>query len=137
VELAANVDDATGEVLAHAVARLLEVGAYDAWVTPIVMKKGRPAATVHALCDPGRVDPVAAVLVAETGTLGLRASAVERWPQWRDEVVVDVGGVAVRVKRGAGRAKAEHDDAAVAAARLELPLREVLRRAEAQATDRW
>ena len=47
----ANVDDVTGEVLAHTIAGLLAAGAYDAWATPIVMKKGRPAHTVHALCD--------------------------------------------------------------------------------------
>ena len=47
----ANVDDVTGEVLAHTIASLLAAGAYDAWATPIVMKKGRPAHTVHALCD--------------------------------------------------------------------------------------
>jgi len=133
VELCANVDDATGETLAHAVARLLAAGAFDAWVTPIVMKKGRPGATVHALVEPSLAEPVAAVLVAETGTLGLRAVAVERWPQLRTETVVDVAGVAIRVKLGAGRAKVEHDDAVVAAARLELPLREVLRRAETAA----
>ena len=50
--LEVNVDDATGEVLAHAVAALLDAGAYDAWITPIVMKKGRPAHTVSALADP-------------------------------------------------------------------------------------
>ena len=57
--LEVNVDDATGEVLAHTVAALLDAGAHDAWVTPIVMKKGRPAHTVHALCDPALADAIA------------------------------------------------------------------------------
>lgn len=48
VLLEANLDDATGEVLAHTVAELLAAGAHDAWITPIIMKKGRPAHTVHA-----------------------------------------------------------------------------------------
>ena len=129
--LEANVDDTTGEVLAHAISALLARGAHDAWVTPIVMKKGRPAHTVHALCDPALADAVAATLVAETGSLGLRGQRLERWPQARTESVVSVGGEPVRVKVGAGRVKAEHDDAAAAAARLALPLREVLHRAEA------
>jgi uncharacterized protein (DUF111 family) len=131
--LAANVDDVTGEVLAHTIAALLAAGAHDAWATPIVMKKGRPAHTVHAICDDSTLAKVGAVMVAETGTLGLRATSIERWPQPRAEIVVDVDGHRVRVKLGAGRAKAEHDDAAAAAAALGLPLREVLRRAESAA----
>lgn len=126
----ANVDDVTGEVLAHTVAELLRAGAHDAWVTPIVMKKGRPAHTVHALCDDAVLDAVCEVLVAETGTLGLRASSVERWPQRRAEQTVDVDGHTVRVKVAGGRVKVEHDDAATAAAALGIPLRDVLRRAE-------
>ena len=54
VELATNLDDVSGEVLAHTLAALLAAGANDAWITPIVMKKGRPAHTLHALCDPAR-----------------------------------------------------------------------------------
>jgi uncharacterized protein (TIGR00299 family) protein len=130
VLLEANVDDVTGEVIAHTIAALLGAGAHDAWATPIVMKKGRPAHTVHALCDEGARDRVGRVLVDETGTLGLRATAVDRWPQRRDERTVDVGGHSVRVKVGEGRAKAEHDDAVAAAAALGLPLRTVLQRAE-------
>jgi len=128
--LEVNVDDATGETLAHAVAALLDAGAHDAWITPIVMKKGRPAHTVSALADPALADQVAAVLVAETGSLGLRGETIQRWPSARIDGQVDVGGVPVRVKVGAGRVKVEHDDAASAARRTGLPLREVVSRAE-------
>ncbi|MET0460382.1 MAG: nickel pincer cofactor biosynthesis protein LarC, partial [Ilumatobacteraceae bacterium] len=130
VQLETNVDDVTGEVLAHTIAALVAGGAHDAWATPIVMKKGRPAHTVAALVDPVDVERLAAVLLAETGSLGIRAATVERWPQRRDEVVVDVDGQPVRVKRAGGRAKPEHDDAARAAATLGRPLRDVLRQAE-------
>ncbi|HTH05636.1 MAG TPA: nickel pincer cofactor biosynthesis protein LarC [Ilumatobacteraceae bacterium] len=131
--LETNVDDATGEVIAHTIAALLAAGAHDAWVTPIVMKKGRPAHTVHALCDPALAAAVAAVLVGETGALGLRGTVLQRWPQHRSEMVVDVDGHAVRVKVAEGRMKAEHDDAVAAAAALGVPLREVLAKAEAAA----
>lgn len=130
VELAANVDDVSGEVLAHTLAALLAAGANDAWITPIVMKKGRPAHTLHALCDPGHAGAVGAVLLTESGSLGLRATAVERWPQVREELVVDLDGQAVRVKRAGHRVKAEHDDAAAAARALGRPLREVLAEVE-------
>ncbi|MGI8810804.1 MAG: nickel pincer cofactor biosynthesis protein LarC [Acidimicrobiales bacterium] len=128
--LEVNVDDATGETLAHTVAALLAAGAHDAWLTAIVMKKGRPAHTVSALVDPVLADQVAAVLVAETGSLGLRGETLQRWPAARVNGQVDVGGVPVRVKVGAGRVKVEHDDAARAARRTGLPLREVVSRAE-------
>ena len=124
-----NVDDATGEVIAHTIAALLAAGAHDAWATPIVMKKGRPAHTVHALCDPAVAAAVSAVLVRETGSLGLRGSVLLRWPQHRDEHTVQVDGHTIGVKVTAGRMKVEHDDAARAAAALGLPLRDVLRRA--------
>ena len=128
--LEVNVDDATGETLAHATAALLAAGAHDAWITAIVMKKGRPAHTVSALVDPALADQVAAVMVAETGSLGLRGETLQRWPSARVNGQVDVGGVPVRVKVGAGRVKVEHDDAARAARRTGLPLREVVSRAE-------
>ena len=131
----ANVDDVTGEVLAHTIGELLRAGAFDAWATPIVMKKGRPAHTVHALCDDAAFATVCQVLITETGTLGIRATRVERWPQRREETKVDVDGQTIRVKVAAGRVKVEHDDAAAAAKELGIPLREVLRRAEAQATE--
>ena len=133
--LEANVDDVTPEVLAHTVASLIAAGAHDAWVTPITMKKGRPAHTVHALCDPAAAATVAAALVRETGTLGLRAATFERWPLQRSEAVVVVDGHEVRVKIAAGRIKVEHDDALRAAESLGLPLREVLRRAESSAAE--
>ena len=131
--LEANVDDATGEVLAHAVAALLDAGAHDAWVTPVVMKKGRPAHIVSALADPALVAQVAAALVGETGTLGVRGTTLERWPRTRAVDTVEVAGLPVRVKVSPGRVKVEHDDAARVARLTRVPLREVLSLAEAEA----
>lgn len=130
--LEVNVDDATGETVAHAVAALLSAGAHDAWITPILMKKGRPAYTVSALCDTVLIAQVSRVLTDETGSLGVRGTTLERWPKARDEATVDVAGLPVRVKVSPGRVKVEHDDAARAARRAGLPLREVVFRAEAE-----
>ncbi len=130
VLLEANVDDATGETLAHTIGALLAAGAHDAWLTPILMKKGRPASTVSALADPALAGQVAACLTRETGSLGVRGTRLERWPAPRTVDVVDVDGLPVRVKVSPGRAKAEHDDVARVASLRKLPLREVARRAE-------
>ncbi len=130
--LEVTVDDVTGEQLAHAVASLLGSGAHDAWVTPVVMKKGRPGHVVQVLCDPVRVPEVRAVLRSTTGSLGVRMTSAERWPAARTVESVVVAGQLIRVKVGAGRAKAEHDDVAAGARRTGLPLRELALRAEAE-----
>jgi uncharacterized protein (TIGR00299 family) protein len=130
VLLEANVDDVTGEVLAHTVAALLAAGAHDAWLTPILMKKGRPAHTISALADVGLAAQVAEVLRAESGTLGVRGVPLERWPEERRGDVVEVAGLPVRIKVSPGRVKVEHDDAARVADKAGLPLREVLSLAE-------
>ena len=127
--LEANVDDVTGEVLAHAIEQLLAAGAHDAWVTPIVMKKGRPAHTISVLCDPAAVASLRSVVLHETGSLGVRMSMLRRWPQQRAETTVDVDGHKIRIKVAAHRIKVEFDDAATAAVALGVPVRVVLDRA--------
>lgn len=128
--LEANIDDATGETLAHTIAVLLEAGAHDAWVTPMVMKKGRPAHTVHVLADPPDAAGLAEVVARETGTLGVRGTTLQRWPARREIEEVEVEGESVRVKVSPNRVKVEHDDAARVARRTGLPLREVVSLAE-------
>ena len=130
VLLETNVDDVTGETLAYVIEQLLAAGAHDAWLTPIIMKKGRPACTVSVLADPSDAAALREVLVRETGTMGVRGRTMERWPQARifDTVIID--GHEIRVKSTAGRAKAEYDDVARAARALGEPLREITRRAE-------
>ncbi len=127
-----NVDDVTGEVLAYTITALLTAGAHDAWATPIVMKKGRPAHTVHALCDDAALKQVIEVMVAETGSLGVRVSPVSRFPQQRTEHTVEISGHSIRVKVNGSRVKVEHDDALAAATALGRPLRVVLAEAEAR-----
>ncbi|MHA6621583.1 nickel pincer cofactor biosynthesis protein LarC [Pseudonocardia sp. DLS-67] len=129
--LETNVDDVTGEVLGHLVARLLDAGAADAWLSPIVMKKGRPAHTVHVLVAADRAAGCERVVLAETGSLGLRRSPVDRAALPRHTTTVDVDGHPIRLKHGPWGVKPEHDDVAAAAAALDLPLREVARRAVA------
>ena len=129
--LEATVDDVTGEQLAHTVSALLESGAHDAWLSPVVMKKGRPGYVVHVLCDPVRVPALRSVLRSETGTLGVRLTMAERWTAARSFATVVVEGQEIRVKVSADRVKAEHDDVAAAARRTGLPLRQLALQAEA------
>ncbi len=130
VELETNVDDVTGEQLAHAVEVLLSAGAHDAWITPVVMKKGRPGHTVHALCDPALAGRLRDLLRSATGTYGVRGHQGERWPSARRMASIDVEGEPVRMKVGPRRAKPEFDDVVRAAQRTGLPVSEVAWRAE-------
>ena len=136
VVLEANVDDVTGEVLAHTVGALIRAGALDAWLVPVVAKKGRPGHIVSVLAEPGAVARLATVLTQETGTLGFREHLVARSALVRQLLEVEVGGERVRVKAGPYQLKAEHDDCARAAAHLGLPLSEVARQAEEAARAR-
>jgi pyridinium-3,5-bisthiocarboxylic acid mononucleotide nickel chelatase len=129
--LAVNVDDATGEQLAHAVSVLLDAGAYDAWLTPVVMKKGRPGTVVQVLCDPAMAPSLRSVLRDSTGSLGVRMTTSQRWPVARSLDSVWIDGQLIRIKVSRGRVKAEHDDVARAARLSGKPLREVAFEAEA------
>ena len=124
--LETNLDDVSPEVLAHVVERALSAGADDAWIVPIVMKKGRPGHLVSVLCRPGLADELRELLAAETGTLGVRERQVTKHelPRRLEEVVVE--GHTIRVKVGPHGAKAEHDDVAAAARVLGRPLRDVV-----------
>lgn len=134
--LEANLDDVSGEVVAHAVDALLEAGALDAWTTPVTMKKGRPGVVVAVLCHLADAPRLRDLTAHETGTLGVRLSQLERWPFARSVEEVVVAGLTVRVKRAARRVKVEYEDAARVARRTGLPLREVVSLAEAEARGR-
>ncbi|MBM37399.1 MAG: TIGR00299 family protein [Acidimicrobiaceae bacterium] len=136
VELATNVDDVTGEQLGHAITQLMDAGALDAWVTPIVMKKGRPAHTLSALAHPADAGRLAAVVMSSTGSLGVRTRQLDRVVADRITVTVSVDGHDIDVKVSDVRVKAEFDHVAAAAEALGLPIREVAARAEALAQDR-
>jgi pyridinium-3,5-bisthiocarboxylic acid mononucleotide nickel chelatase len=128
--LETNLDDVTGEQLGHAVAAALEAGALDAWVSPVTMKKGRPGHVLHVLTDTTLVERLRTEMRQVPGTMGIRATAVERWPQARAMEQVTLDGITVRMKVTRGRAKPEFDDVVLVAAKTGAPLHEISSRAE-------
>ncbi|GAB3413624.1 hypothetical protein GCM10027435_07740 [Haloparvum alkalitolerans] len=139
--LETNLDDAPPEVLGGLQETLSDAGALDVTVLPTTMKKSRPGHLVKVVCEPGDAAAVAERLARETGTLGVRESAAgHRWIAERAfetaEVVVDgeTHEVAVKVASTADGEvydrSAEYDDAAAVARETDLPIREVMRRAE-------
>ncbi|MBI5362603.1 MAG: DUF111 family protein, partial [Planctomycetes bacterium] len=140
-----NLDDMTGEELAHAARALRESGALDVWTTSVLMKKERPGVVLSALCRADARAAIEAALFEHTSTLGMRWTSVERTECARRTLEVAVEGQSVRVKvrerpnyagaspLGERDLSPEHDDVARAAAALRLSLREVERRAIAMA----
>jgi pyridinium-3,5-bisthiocarboxylic acid mononucleotide nickel chelatase len=132
--LETNIDDQPAEQLAYAVEQLFGLGALDAWLAPIQMKKGRAATLLSALVPAELEDAAVALLMRETTTLGLRRRAVERHIAEREIVAVEtpLGPVRVKRKRWHGQdlgAAPEYDDCARLAREHGLPLREVYRMA--------
>jgi uncharacterized protein (TIGR00299 family) protein len=134
----ANVDDLDPRLWPGVLTDLLAAGAADAWLTPILMKKGRPAHTLSVLCAPARLAAVQDVVLSATSTIGLRRTSVAKLALDRTQHRVRVlgGEVAVKVARLAGRVvnvSVEFGDVAALAAERGLPVKEVLRAATAAA----
>ena len=138
VVLETNVDDLDPRVWPDVVARLLDAGALDAWLTPILMKKGRPAHTLHVLARLADEGPLTGLVLAHTSTLGVRRTPVARSVLDRSWTPVDLLGGTVRIKIGFrdGRivqATPEYEDAARVAGAAGVPVAQVLTRATAAA----
>lgn len=122
-----NVDDATPQMVAQAAQMCLKAGALDAWVSSIVMKKGRPGWTVHALVETARQADVVRVLLTETTASGVRVSGASRTVAQRETVPVrtSVGVIRVKVARMHGEtlhAVPEHDDCVKLAEQTGMPV---------------
>jgi uncharacterized protein (TIGR00299 family) protein len=138
VVLEANVDDLDPRLWPGVLAALLEAGASDAWLTPILMKKGRPAHTLSVLTPPEHVEAVRRVVFTESSTIGMREHRVGKHALARELRTVLVDGVEVRVKVATLDGEVvnvvpEYDDVAAAAARLGRPVKAVLAAAVATA----
>jgi pyridinium-3,5-bisthiocarboxylic acid mononucleotide nickel chelatase len=95
-----TVDDLDPRLWPDALDALQSAGAVDAWLTPVLMRTGRPGQLVSVLAAPDTVDSVARALFRTTTTLGVRVTDVERISLQRDTVDVEIAGHKVRVKRG-------------------------------------
>lgn len=140
VVVSANVDDLDPRVWPYVMERLLEAGADDAWLTPILMKKGRPAHQVSALSRPLLVDLVTECLFRETSTIGVRITPTDKLALRRTETKVFVDGQPVRVKQAwfdgsVLNQQPEHDDAVAVAKSTGRSLRSVLEAARREIND--
>jgi uncharacterized protein (TIGR00299 family) protein len=131
VVLEANIDDMSPQHYELAAERVFAAGALDVWLTPITMKKGRPAITLSAMAAPHHEHAVARAMLTETTTIGVRVRTERRHVLPRALATVETPYGPVRVKRsgtnGETRTRAEYDDLLRIARERNLPLPEVAR----------
>ncbi len=127
-EISFNVDDMTGEETGFACEALLESGALDVFTTPAGMKKSRPGVMVTVLCKEEDREKILAVIFADTTTIGVRETLVNRYVLERSTVTVDTpfGKVRKKVSCGYGvkKEKYEYEDLARTAKEQQISLRE-------------
>jgi len=138
VVLETNVDDLDPRLWPGVLDALFAAGASDAWLTPILMKKGRPAHTLSVLCRPDTIADVQAAVFATTSTIGLRIVPVGKVALERVAASVQVlgGQVGVKVAVHGGRVlnvSVEYEDVAALAREQGLPVKEALRAATSAA----
>jgi len=133
--LEANIDDLNPEFYGHLMERLFAAGALDVYLTPVQMKKNRPGVVLSVACPPAQAEALAALVFAETTTIGLRRQEVQRWALARERVEVETpyGTVGVKVARLGGKVMTtspEYEDCRRLALERGVPLKEVYVEAE-------
>ena len=136
VVLECAMDDATPQVLAHAMELVLEEGALDVMAAPVTMKKGRLGTLLTVLCKPEDEEALEALLFRETTTLGVRRREEERVILDREFVTVETqyGKIRMKIASALGQvlnAMPEYEDCRRAAREHDVPLRAVMEAAMA------
>jgi uncharacterized protein (DUF111 family) len=129
--LETNVDDLDPRIWPVVIAAMLEAGASDAWLTPILMKKGRPAHMLSVLVSADRADVVRREIHRQTSTIGMREQTVAKHELDRQMTTVEVDGqsIAVKVAHWGGEVfnvQPEFEDVAAAARALGRPVKTVM-----------
>jgi len=129
LKMECDIDDCTGEMLGHAISRLLRDGARDANASPIVMKKSRPAWRLTVICDEDDKERMERIVFEETTTIGIRCAVMDRTVLDRTIISIDTPWGPVAAKRctgfGIDRVYPEYDDAVRVAEEYGIPLRDV------------
>jgi len=140
--LEAHLDDASPQLLAHLIETLMDAGALDAGLTPLLMKKGRPGHRLTVVCEVGHRAALTERILRESPTLGVRFTTAERDELVRELVTVEteLGPVRVKIASLADEVvnvTPEYEDCAALARRKKVPLKHVLSAATAAANQLW
>jgi uncharacterized protein (TIGR00299 family) protein len=128
LEVSCNLDDVTAEVIGYTQELLLESGALDVWLVPVQMKKGRPGVVLSFLTTTADLERLIALVMAETGTLGVRYSPRQRVMQSRRIEERDTHYGPVRFKVSENGEKPEYEDCRRIAREQGIPCRDIMQR---------
>lgn len=130
VVLESNIDDMNPEHFGFVMDKLFAAGASDVWMTPIVMKKSRPATTLSVLCKTTIAENLKEIIFENTTSLGVREYAVTKNMLQRESVSVETEFGTVEVKKSyfkgkMVRSKAEFENLKKLALQNNLPISEI------------
>ena len=133
-----NIDDMNPQWYEHVFEKLFEAGALDVYLTPIQMKRSRPAVTLGLMVEEAKLDPALGILFSETTTIGVRIHPVERRKLEREEQTVETayGPVRMKIAKWKGRVMntaPEYRDCLRVAEEKGVPLKDVYQSALAAA----
>ncbi|MBI3399398.1 MAG: nickel pincer cofactor biosynthesis protein LarC [Deltaproteobacteria bacterium] len=129
--LETNIDDMNPQIYDYLMARLFKKGAFDVFLTPIQMKKGRPAILLKVLCPANKKDAMMDIVFEETTTIGIRTYEVDRYCLDKGIKIVSTpyGKVRVKISQSNGNSiniQPEYEDCKKIAEKKNIPLKEVI-----------
>ena len=131
-----NIDDMNPQLYPFIIERLMEIGAYDAFLVPIIMKKGRPGILLSAMADRNNLDNIVQTIYKETSTLGVRIHPIDRRKLSRTIREVKTSFGVVRVKEveieGRQRLLPEYEECRRIAKERSMPLLAVYKELETE-----
>ena len=134
VSIETNIDNMNPEIYPYVIEKIISAGAHDAYLIPILMKKGRPGIILSALVERVKIDRILDIIFRETTTLGVRIQPIERkkLPRSAKQVQTSFGTVTAKVIifEGKEQLRVEFEECKRIAAEKNLPLAEVYRKLE-------
>ncbi|MBF0516748.1 MAG: nickel pincer cofactor biosynthesis protein LarC, partial [Nitrospirae bacterium] len=129
-----NIDDMSPQLYGAVMDRLFRAGALDVYITPVIMKKCRPAVMLSVIAPEGMIEPLSKIIFEETTTIGLRYYSVSRNTLQRDITRVSTKYGEIRIKTATRNGKrlnvsAEYEDCKAAAEVCSVPVKTVIEEA--------
>jgi uncharacterized protein (TIGR00299 family) protein len=131
VSIETNIDDMNPEIYPYVIEKLITAGAHDAYLIPIVMKKGRPGILLSVLVERAKIERILEIVYRETTTLGVRIQPIERkkLPRAQKQMNTSFGIISVKVIMvdGKEQLRVEFEECKRIALEKNIPLAEVYR----------